>query len=251
MAYFNYKNQKVFYKTIGKGTPIILLHGNSVSSKMFKPIIKLYSKKYKLILLDFPGHGKSDRVKKFETDFWHYNAEVTFELIKHLELPKVHIIGTSGGALIGLNLALEHPEKIKSLIADSFEGEYPNKFYISNLEKDRKKDKKKLISKLIWRYCHGKDWRKIVDQDTKVNIDFAKLGNSFFHQSIAKLKVPTLLTGSLKDEYCSHLDKVYRNLQLQNPDLNLYLFQQGFHPAILSNKKEFFQQAIHFINSNK
>lgn len=241
MAYFSYENKKAFYKTIGSGKPLLLLHGNTVSSKMFAQIIKPYSKSYKLILIDFPGHGKSEKLDKFETDFWFYNSQVCYALLKELKLNKVNVVGTSGGALVAINLALEHPEKINYLVADSFEGEYPLKSYIGSIVEDRKRDKKKLLAKLIWFYCHGFGWQHIVDLDTQVNIEFAKSGASFFHKPIEQLKVPTLLTGSMKDEYCNYLDKIYGDLKAKNNKIDIHLFETGNHPAILSNKDQFLE----------
>ena len=240
MAYFKFENKKVFYRIVGHGMPLLLLHGNTVSSKMFSQIITKYAKEFQVILIDFPGHGKSERVDSFETDFWYCNSTVTFALIEHLNLEKVAIVGTSGGALVGINLALEHPEKVSYLIADSFEGEYPLPSYIETIEADRERDKKKWHSKVFWFYCHGFDWKKIVDQDTQVNIAFAKTGLSFFHRSIAELKVPTLITGSRKDEYCDHLDEIYNGLKSKNQKLVVHLFESGNHPAMLSTKNSFF-----------
>lgn len=240
MAYFNFENRKVYYKIVGQGAPLLLLHGNTVSSKMFSPIVKKYRQDFQLILIDFPGHGKSDRLVKFETDFWFYNSKVTYALLNELKLEEVSVIGTSGGALVAINLALEHPERIKYLVADSFEGEHPLSSYINSIEADRKRDKKKVIAKLIWLYCHGFDWKKIVDLDTIMNIEFSETGKSFFHKSISELIVPTLLTGSMKDEYCNHLDTIYRKLQEKNENIEIHLFEEGNHPAILSNKDKFF-----------
>jgi len=241
MAYFEFDNKKIFYKVKGKGTPILLLHGNTVSSRMFSTLINKYSKVFQVITIDFPGHGKSERLEKFDTDFWYYNAQVTNALIEKLKLDKVTVIGTSGGALVAINLGLENPEKVNYIIADSFEGEFPLQSYIESIETDREKDKKKLLAKLIWWYCHGVDWKKIVDLDTKVNIEFSKTGKSFFHQPISELKVPTLLTGSLKDEYCDHLDEIYADLNKKNDSLEIHLFNEGNHPAMISNKNDFFE----------
>ena len=246
MAYFTYKHQKIHYRIIGKGTPLLLLHGNTLSSRMFGTVLKQYTREFRVILIDFPGHGKSERLKQFETDFWFSNAEVTFAVLEHLQLDKAGVIGTSGGALVAINLALEHPEKIKFLVADSFEGEYPLPSYIHTLRADRENDKKKLPAKLIWFYCHSFGWKKVVDADTKVNLDFAATGQSFFHRSIADLKVPALLTGSRKDEYCDHLDQIYRALQQKNKQLKVHLFDQGGHPAMLSNRDAFFRQIKQF-----
>ena len=239
MAYFVFEQKHVFYRIKGKGSPILLLHGNTASSKMFNTVVNRYAKHFKVILLDFPGHGNSDREEKFETDFWHYNAKATYALINALKLENITIIGTSGGALVGINLALEHPECIKFLFADSFEGEYPLSSYIKSIEEDREKDKKKLFAKLFWYYCHGRDWEKIVDADTRVNMEFAKTGKAFFHKPISELKVPTLLTGSMQDEYCDHLDKIYAEFKGKNDLLEINMFEKGGHPAMLSNKNEF------------
>ncbi len=241
MAYFQFENKKVFYKIKGQGEPLLLLHGNTASSKMFSTLTGKYAKDFQVILVDFPGHGKSDRLEQFETDFWFYNSIVVYELICELKLDKVSVVGTSGGALVAINLALEHPEKIKYLIADSFEGEYPLPSYISSIELDREQDKKKLMAKFFWWYCHGADWKGIVDLDTKVNVEFSKTGKSFFHKSISELKVPTLITGSMKDEFCHHLDKIYGELKEKNDQLEIHLFKEGNHPAMISNKNDFYE----------
>lgn len=46
------------------------LHGNTASSKMFNDIINFYKDEYKVILIDFVGHGKSQMVDKFSADLW-------------------------------------------------------------------------------------------------------------------------------------------------------------------------------------
>jgi pimeloyl-ACP methyl ester carboxylesterase len=239
MAYFKFDNKRIFYKIKGEGEPLLLLHGNTVSSRMFSLLINKYTKEFKVITIDFPGHGKSDRLERFETDFWFYNSKVARALIDELGFDKVSVVGTSGGALVAINLGLEHPENIKFIVADSFEGEFPLSSYIESIESDREKDKKKLLAKLIWWYCHGSDWKNIVDLDTQVNIEFSKTGKSFFHHEISELKVPSLLTGSMNDEYCGHLDKIYAELKKKNDKIEIHLFEKGNHPAMISNKDEF------------
>ncbi len=240
MAHFNFENRKVHYRITGTGDPLLLLHGNTVSSKMFDFILRKYKKKFQVILIDFPGHGKSERLKEFETDFWYYNSKVCYTLIQGLGFEKTAVVGTSGGALVAINLALEHPDVVSYLIADSFEGELPLDSYIKSLRNDRQKDKRKILAKLFWLYNHGLDWKSIVDKDTNVNIEFYKTGKSFFHKSIAELNVPTLITGSKKDEYCNNLDRIYDKLKIKNRAIDVHLFEEGNHPAMLSNKDAFF-----------
>jgi pimeloyl-ACP methyl ester carboxylesterase len=239
MPKFKFDHKDVYYKTVGEGKPLILLHGNSVSSVMFNQVLDDYARDFKVILVDFPGHGKSQRVDKFETDFWFYNAKVVYGLILHLGLQKVSVIGTSGGAMVALNLGLEHPECVDFVVADSFEGEFPLASYMDSLETDRNSAKQIPDAKAFWQACHGDDWEKVVDLDTQMLIEFVETGKPFFHKPISELKVPALLTGSKQDEYCDHLDKIYNDLKTQNKKLTIHLFPEGNHPAMLSNHEAF------------
>ena len=62
MNYFVYEGKKVFYKETGTGKPLIFLHGNTASSRMFEQIAGEYSKNFRVVLIDFLGHGKSYRL---------------------------------------------------------------------------------------------------------------------------------------------------------------------------------------------
>lgn len=247
MPYFKFDNNNVYFRIEGAGIPIILLHGNTASSNMFARVESMYADYFKVITIDFPGHGKSDRLETLNTDFWYYNALVAKALLDKLNLDKVIVVGTSGGALVAINLALEYPERVACLFADSFEGDFPLSSYVETLVEDRNRDKMNPDAQWFWRECHGDDWETVVNLDTDVNIAFAKTGKLFFHKSIAELTVPTLLTGSKQDEFCDHLDELYANLKLKNDRLKVHLFEEGGHPAMLSNAEAFFR----LVNENK
>ena len=98
MAYFHYQSNKIFYKEAGVGTPLIMLHGDTASSVMFEFILPLYQENFRVILMDFLGNGRSDRVLAFPENLWITQAEQVIALIEHLQLAQVHLLGTSGGA---------------------------------------------------------------------------------------------------------------------------------------------------------
>lgn len=239
MAYFSFDNIRVFYSIKGHGAPLLLLHGNTASSKMFDAIISKYAKNFQVITIDLPGHGKSDRLKKFKTDFWYYNAKVCNQLINFLNLDRVSVIGTSGGALIAINLGLAYPERVNYLIADSFAGEFPLDSYIKSMVRDREIAKENAYAKSFWNDNHGHDWKNIVDLDIEMLLNFSNLNKSFFHKPISELSVPTLLTGSKNDEYFHSLEKTYNTIKKKNDIIEIHLFESGSHPAMISNKKEF------------
>ena len=112
MACFSYHGKSIFYEECGQGTPLIFLHGNTASSKLFLPILALYSGRYRCICPDFLGNGRSDRVEAFPTDLWQDEGRQVIALIRHLNCGKACLVGTSGGAWAALNAALEGPEPV-------------------------------------------------------------------------------------------------------------------------------------------
>jgi pimeloyl-ACP methyl ester carboxylesterase len=112
MSYFTYQEKKIYYEKTGNGSPIILLHGNTASSKMFMPIIPLLTDNFTVITMDFLGCGKSDRLEDWPADLWYEWGQQVAALCSHLNLRKISVIGCSGGALAAINFALEYPELI-------------------------------------------------------------------------------------------------------------------------------------------
>lgn len=62
MPYFTYQSKQIYYSEAGAGKPLLFLHGNTASSKMFEPLLPLYTDNFKVILIDFLGNDRSDRV---------------------------------------------------------------------------------------------------------------------------------------------------------------------------------------------
>lgn len=86
MSYFKYQSKNIFYEEIGTGKPLLLLHGNTASSNMFLSLVEQYACEYKVILLDFPGYGKSDRLEYFPVDLWYEESKQVIEFLKQKEL---------------------------------------------------------------------------------------------------------------------------------------------------------------------
>lgn len=239
MAYFKYKDKKVNYEVVGSGEPLILLHGNSVSSKMFGFIIDLYKDDFELILIDFLGHGKSDRIDVFSVDFWYDQAKQVIALCEILGYEKYNLLGSSGGALAAINVALERPELVNKVIADSFEGEKSVPDFAENVIKERATSKTDEGAVQFWRYMHGDDWSNVVDLDTDVVVKHHKELGRFFHKSISELSVPILLIGTKEDEYFSLIGEIYSAMDNKITDSRMHLFESGGHPAVITSADEF------------
>ena len=253
MPYFKYKSYDIYFQEIGVGTPLILLHGNTASSKMFAGIIDLYKDDYKLVLMDFLGHGKSDRLNVFPADLWHDEAMQVVRLIEAKNYERVNLIGTSGGALAALNVALERSDLVNAVIADSFEGEKSLDVVTDFIIDDRRQSKSHKEGYTFWQYCHGDDWENVVDNDTAAAVEHNKSIKNFFHKDISQLRVPVLFSASLEDEFTqiANIDfkKTYGEMFSKIKDGRMRLFQTGGHPAMLTNAVEFCNMAKDFLNS--
>ncbi len=250
MPYFIYSERKIFYKKEGSGEPLLLIHDNSASSRMFTPVLKYYTDKFTVILIDLPGHGRSARVDSFPKDFWFENSKAVYELIKHLEIPEVNVIGTGGGAKVALNLLLEHPDTVKAVIADSFEGEESIDEIAAGIHAERNRSKKIFSKKLFWLRNHGSGWKRVVDMDSDAVYSHHMELKKFFHRDLSAIKKPVLLTGSLDDEYFkSIIVELYAELKEKIRGSRSHYFHSGGHPAMISCGDEFAKVAANFFTT--
>ena len=106
--------KKIYYEVYGKGKPLFLLHGYTLSSKSWLPYINDFYNEYEVYLIDLPGHGKSEKFR--ENLSIKSVAEDLNSLVKYLNLDKIKAIGFSFGGDILYQLALINPPLIESMI---------------------------------------------------------------------------------------------------------------------------------------
>ena len=251
MGYFAFDNKKIFYNEFGTGAPLLFLHGNTASSMMFCEIVERYKDNFKVILIDFLGHGKSDRLCEFPADLWFYEAQQVIAFLKEKQYSNVNIIGSSGGALAAINVALEAPQLVSKVIADSFEGERPIKEFTANVKADRELSKHDDNARLFYQYMQGDDWEQVVDNDTFAIIRHEKEIGRFFHNELHNFQPDILLTGSKQDEFVSsispqYFEETYGEMLDKIGHGKMYIFDKGGHPAMLTNPDEFYKISIDF-----
>ena len=108
------KDFTMFYKKEGSGEPLILLHGNNESSKIFSQAIKKLAKYYTVYALDSRNHGRSKcDVKKYS---YYQMAEDVKEFLEIKKIKSCYIYGFSDGGIIALILTLKYPTLVKALM---------------------------------------------------------------------------------------------------------------------------------------
>ncbi|MCP4418111.1 MAG: alpha/beta hydrolase [Chloroflexi bacterium] len=98
------------------GDAIIFLHFSGANLMMWQRIVPYFQDRYRLILVDLRGHGKSDKpAAGYHMDEM---AQDVIGIMQHLNLEQAHIVGSSLGAEVGLSIAANYPEKVISLVCD-------------------------------------------------------------------------------------------------------------------------------------
>jgi pimeloyl-ACP methyl ester carboxylesterase len=106
---------KIWYATFGHGAPVILLHGGLANSNYWGKLVPALARHYRVIVMDSRGHGRSSRdAQPYGYDLM--ASDVT-ALMDYLKINKAALVGWSDGAIIGLDIAMHHPERLTKLFA--------------------------------------------------------------------------------------------------------------------------------------
>ena len=227
-----------------------MLHGDTASSVMFEFLLPLYQENFRVILIDFLGNGKSDRIEKFPENLWITQAKQVIALIEHLKLQKANLIGTSGGAWVAINTALKRPDLIDRVVADSFDGRTLHENFAENLLQEREFAKHDNHAKQFYEWCQGEDWETVVDLNTQALTKCAVNQIPLFCKPLETLSTPILFTGSLEDDMCrKNIVEEYTEMNRLVQNGTIHIFKTGGHPAIMTNAEFFSKIVTEYLNS--
>lgn len=118
-GYADINGLHLYYEVHGKeGTPVVLLHGGVMTIGLTYPeLLSVLAEQHRVIAVDFQAHG---RTADIDRDLSYSNlASDVVALLDHLEVARAHVIGHSMGAGTTLELAVNHPERVLSIVAIS------------------------------------------------------------------------------------------------------------------------------------
>jgi sigma-B regulation protein RsbQ len=106
-------------KTFGKGTqPMLFAHGFGCDQNMWRFIIPAFENRYRIVLFDYVGAGKSDIASYNPERYKSLNgyAQDVLDICEELKLTRVIFVGHSVSSMIGLLAAVERPEYFSDII---------------------------------------------------------------------------------------------------------------------------------------
>lgn len=209
---------KLFYSLTGKGKPIFLLHGNGENHHIFDEIALPLSKNFSVYAIDSRNHGQSQHTDNYSYDTM---AEDNYQMIKELNLDKVSIVGFSDGAIIGLLIALNHPEVIDKLVllgANLQPSDFKDEI-LKNVVDEYKTNPTPLLKLMIEEPSISLEELKKVQSPTLVvgaehdifkPETFPKIANGIANSKLI------ILEGQTHDSYINHSTLIY-------PEINAFL----------------------------
>jgi pimeloyl-ACP methyl ester carboxylesterase len=106
------KGTEISYLQAGQGpTTVICIHGLGGTKGSFLPTVAALADDYRVIALDLPGFGDSDKPIAAPYNAGYF-ADATVGLLDALNIDKAHVIGNSMGGRVALELGFEHPDRV-------------------------------------------------------------------------------------------------------------------------------------------
>lgn len=115
MPHLALRGIETYHEVTGDGPPVVLLHGGGCSLEVMRPMSASLTDGYRVHAAERPGHGRTpDRAGGYSY------ADAVADTLAYLDvigLADAHLVGFSDGAIAGLLLARDHPERVGSLVA--------------------------------------------------------------------------------------------------------------------------------------
>jgi pimeloyl-ACP methyl ester carboxylesterase len=232
---------QMYYAAYGEGPPILLIHGGLAHADIWaNQIAPLVAAGHKVIVADSRGHGRSTRTAEpFGYDLM---ASDYLALLDYLKVDRTAVVGWSDGGIIGLDLAMHHPERLTRLFAQAANATVDA--VTPNLDQDP------VFGPFIVRM--GDDYRRLSATPDQYDAFVEQIGHMWASQpnwtstQLAAIKVPTAIVAGDHDEAINRAHTEY--LASTIPGAVLMILPQASHFAMLQDPDGYTRAVLAFID---
>ena len=229
----------IWYAVFGKGSPVVLLHGGLANSNYWGNQVPALAAKHQVIVIDSRGHGRSTRSSA--PYGYELMASDVLGVMDKLGIKQAAVVGWSDGAIIGLSLAMHHPDRVARLFA-----------FAANSDPSGVKDvdKSPVFQQFIARgekeyealSATPKEYKKFVEEISRM---WASQPH-WTKDDLAKITVPTWIVDGDHDEAIER-----SNTELMAgaiPKAGLLLQPEVSHFSMLQDPAQFTADVLHFLD---
>jgi pimeloyl-ACP methyl ester carboxylesterase len=229
---------KIWYATFGRGSPVILLHGGLANANYWGNQVRALERNYRVIVMDSRGHGRSTRnAQPYGYDLM---ASDVVGVMDYLHVRKAALVGWSDGAIIGLDIAMHHPQRLTKLFA-----------FAANSDPSAVKDidKSPVFTAFIARAA--KEYARLSPTPTQYQAFVNQIEKMWATQphwtaaDLARIKVPTWIVDADHDEAIKRENTEFMAAHI--PGAGLLLQPEVSHFSFLQDPRQFDNDVLHFL----
>jgi len=105
----------IYYETYGSGPPVLVLHGAGAFLETMHYFITALASTHTVIAVDSRGQGRS--TDSADPITYAAMGDDMIKLMDNLHIAKADVVGWSDGGIVGLDMAMKHPDRVSSLVA--------------------------------------------------------------------------------------------------------------------------------------
>lgn len=239
----------MFYKRIGRGKPVLFLHGWGGSSDSFFPLFNHLKDHFEIFAIDFPGFGRSS----MPPSTWGVEeyAHLVYSFLEGLGIKRTHIVAHSFGGRVAILLSAKYPESVNKLVLVNSAGLIPKRGYKYYFKVYLFKVLKRLYLLLgrdlepLYRRYGSRDYREAGE----LRPIFKKVVNQDLSPFLPLIKAKTLLVWGDEDrETPLYFGEIMRK---RIPDAELVVFKGAGHFSYMERMEEFKDILLDFLGGDK
>jgi pimeloyl-ACP methyl ester carboxylesterase len=233
---------QIYYAVYGTGDPILMIPIGMADAGMWAAEVPILARHHSVIVADSRGHGRSTRTEEpFSFDLM---SSDYLALLDYLKIKRVALVGASDGAIIGLDIAINHPDRLTKLFAQGANAT-PDGTFAEAADPTASK-----AASALW----VADYRKLFktpDQYEALHKALGKMWDSepqFTAAQLASIRVPTAIVMSDHEEWIkpAHARYIARTI----PGARIVMLHNVSHYAALQDPIAYAKAVLTFVDGD-